>query len=576
MSINITDEHYDFANDVVKIFGFKNLADFDSIIAYSEFEKNEKYICKKLNKMMDELKRLFVLKKFDLARLDYKIETTKQAFAFFKKVLEYMFIPYDVFRKKGKVYVRLFQIMDLYNNYIKKMSEIVQTPEPVKTELTPKYNLLEMENVKFSELVATKGSEEFETQFIITDGTLRFSSLGDIYGCINNIQLKLMEESDIQEVNVKFYGFGGPIYNEDEYEKFDKYDLINININQDRTVFSIPFPCHQSLDKMSLKITNNGRPVDVPIVATIKGQTVDYGKVHSFVGMKVDTLDYIDEDMYTIRYSRHQIMKGGIRSETKFITHKEPIKFEGTKMMCSQQNGQMSCKTNSKEDELENGLDDVIVGYFNKLVEEDRVSERVVSIKDYDDVLITIMDNKKEKMMMTESMFGIMVLHAMETSKRKKYGGSMLSNVKHTRKYHGSQINIFNALVKYHIRLDGDNAIITYVVSRFADLIKNIEFTNIGYNNPDSVAKSRLYFKELDKEDLVIWQGKHKTSDKFIIDNRYTSLLYPKAELMLEVSVPKDEFKHWVNPENRVEYVFLNNDIRHTLVDCDDAKGYQI
>jgi hypothetical protein len=124
--INITKEHYDYVNTIVKIFGFNNLADYMTVISYEKIKKNTKEITVQLSITMNKFKLLFSLKEFDLARIDYKFETVEHCYAFFKKILEYLFVPYYTFREKGKQYVRLIQQNNLYRQYIMNLDEIGQ------------------------------------------------------------------------------------------------------------------------------------------------------------------------------------------------------------------------------------------------------------------------------------------------------------------------------------------------------------------------------------------------------------------------------------------------------------------
>lgn len=119
----INEKHYDYANNIIKYFGFKNLSDFSVQVNYDELKKNQDMICTNINKTMKVFSKLFDLKKFDLARLDYKLKTVDHALSFLKKVLEYLYIPYDMQRIKKHTYLRLIQPNNIYIDYIKRMSE---------------------------------------------------------------------------------------------------------------------------------------------------------------------------------------------------------------------------------------------------------------------------------------------------------------------------------------------------------------------------------------------------------------------------------------------------------------------
>ncbi len=65
-----------------------------------------------------------------MARLEYKLTTAEQAYGFLKKLLEHLIIPYDTFRSKGTICLRLIPPNKSYIDYIDKMSEIVQNLIP--------------------------------------------------------------------------------------------------------------------------------------------------------------------------------------------------------------------------------------------------------------------------------------------------------------------------------------------------------------------------------------------------------------------------------------------------------------
>ena len=83
--MNKTNEQYKYANNIIRIFGFQNIIDYTTVVSYTVLKNNNQNICKNVNEMMIEFKKLFNLKKFDLARINYDFKTIIQVYSFFKK-----------------------------------------------------------------------------------------------------------------------------------------------------------------------------------------------------------------------------------------------------------------------------------------------------------------------------------------------------------------------------------------------------------------------------------------------------------------------------------------------------------
>jgi len=128
--MHITESHFEYANSIIKIFGYDNLADYSTQISYSDIVANTAQICIEINKTMPTFKKLFDLKKFDLKRINYTLATSDQVFSFLKKLLSVLFIPFDVVRLKGKIWLRLVDQKNIYYRFIRKMADLGQT-QPV-------------------------------------------------------------------------------------------------------------------------------------------------------------------------------------------------------------------------------------------------------------------------------------------------------------------------------------------------------------------------------------------------------------------------------------------------------------
>lgn len=122
----ITNAHYDYLNDIVKILGFKNLADFDTTITYTKLKSDQKQICVELTKSIDSFKKLFSQEGFDLRKINYSFENIEQVIGFVKKLFGYLFINWNYSRIKGISTLRLIPPNNLYNKYIMNLREIPQ------------------------------------------------------------------------------------------------------------------------------------------------------------------------------------------------------------------------------------------------------------------------------------------------------------------------------------------------------------------------------------------------------------------------------------------------------------------
>ena len=114
--------HYNYANEICKIIGFTNISDYTVQISYTTLKNNSLTIAININKTFDQFKKLFELKYFNLSRLNYKIETITQIWAFIKKLFKYMNISFDIIRINKDIKMRLINQNNLHIEYINKMS----------------------------------------------------------------------------------------------------------------------------------------------------------------------------------------------------------------------------------------------------------------------------------------------------------------------------------------------------------------------------------------------------------------------------------------------------------------------
>lgn len=120
----IKNTHFNYANDLVKILGFCNLADFTTEMSYDILKINQNNICLKFNEKIDEFKKLFTQEGFDLRKINYTFVNINQIIAFIKKLFSYLNITWDYSKKKGISIMRLIPPNNLYNNYIMNIRNI--------------------------------------------------------------------------------------------------------------------------------------------------------------------------------------------------------------------------------------------------------------------------------------------------------------------------------------------------------------------------------------------------------------------------------------------------------------------
>jgi hypothetical protein len=122
----ITDAHFEYVNEQVKILGFQNLADFETKIAYSKLKQEQKNICEQINLSIGWFKKLFPQEGFDLRKINYSFENIDQVLGFIKKLFGYLSIQYEYSRIKGIPTLRLIQPNNLYSKFIMNLRNIPQ------------------------------------------------------------------------------------------------------------------------------------------------------------------------------------------------------------------------------------------------------------------------------------------------------------------------------------------------------------------------------------------------------------------------------------------------------------------
>ena len=200
----IRNNHYEYANQLVKILGFVNLADFESSIQYDTLKKNQKKICVEFNKTIDEFKKLFMQEGFDLRKINYSFENIDQIIGFIKKLLTYLGIPWDYSRKNNIPTLRLIPQNNLYNKYIMNLRNI---PQNCNLDYIQEKNQLEkrLESDKLHSI--EKPTQILTNDVISMNGLLNKFDKNKItkkYIIGNKIFLNKIQMDWIEKINIHF------------------------------------------------------------------------------------------------------------------------------------------------------------------------------------------------------------------------------------------------------------------------------------------------------------------------------------------------------------------------------------
>jgi hypothetical protein len=170
----ITQVHFNYTNEQVKVLGFKNLADFETKIPYTKLKQEQKYICEQINLSIEWFKKLFPQEGFDLRKINYSFENIDQVLGFMKKLFGYLCIQYDYYRIKGIPTLRLIQPNNLYSIFIMNLRNIPQKEDFIlKNEIDNKqsdittlvYEDIESKQSKQSNIDVSKSKKFYTSEW---------------------------------------------------------------------------------------------------------------------------------------------------------------------------------------------------------------------------------------------------------------------------------------------------------------------------------------------------------------------------------------------------------------------------
>ena len=241
----ITNAHFDYVNEQIKIIGFKNLADFETNIPYTKLKVSQKEICNKINITINWFKKIFPQEGFDLRKINYTFENIDQVLGFIKKLFGYLSIQYDYSRIKGIPTLRLIPPNNLYNKYIMDLRNIPQNDFFLSLNANDKKNDINQLTSKPITIVSKFSNSSIYPDFITKDKKY-ISDKVEISDIIENI--KKIKITDI-------------------IDKLEKNEIVVNNIFSNKFNFNLI-----SLDwikSMSIKITNQTVNKSLPLGTTI-------------------------------------------------------------------------------------------------------------------------------------------------------------------------------------------------------------------------------------------------------------------------------------------------------------------
>jgi hypothetical protein len=544
--MNKTNEQYKYANNIIIIFGFQNITDYTTVVSYTHLKNNTKKICENVNGTMLEFKKLFNLKKFDLARIDYNFTTLNQVYSFFKKLLSELSIPYEIYKQKQQNYLRLIQTNILYINNIMNMSDIgnpinsrqflLGSPNSNDCDLNIaniSNNMSQIKIHKLSEIVEKYGKKPITKEFLSTD-TFNLSKLDYIFDCITEIDIDVYDKNLNNENNTKLlYSVTLSWFvNEIFYEK-----TVNLQNNCliDKTLIPIYF-CKYQHFYLSCKHATN----------TLFKVKITGLKFKSTIPLYYHNDKILVDVFNTTKTEKNELFTShgmlGFKYSTATVNEViEDIKKEEMTDYFNKDN--YYCKN---------------LNYYKK---NNKISERMLKICD-NDVLITTINNTIDDITNVVNKYYIDLLYFNILSKYAEHNRSFLSENTITKNY-GLEVNVFCNSSKYDYSMINNNLIkLVYTIDRQADLMTKIiinnNFTkcydmkiNINFDN------NNIYENNISTSKLL----------PIIFDEPIKLINKLCKNIYLTIEIPIEHINEWSFLTYELTHIYLPNNIRSILAD---------
>jgi hypothetical protein len=552
--MNKINEQYKYANNIIVIFGFKNIIDYTSVISYNTLKNNTLIICENVNKTMDEFKKLFNLKKFDLGRINYVFKTISQVYSFFKKLLNELSIPCEIYKHAQKIYVRLIQTNIIYINNIMNMTDIgylTKSPQltsksgsltlaassfddlTIGDNLTGKQvleNSSRLKIHKLSEIVVKYGKKPVTKEFIFM-GAFDLSKLNYVFDCVSELDIEIYDktiDNASQFYTVELSWIGNNVF----YEK--TFSLQN-NCVINKTLIPIYFSKYQPF---SLRCVHNTNTLFKVIITGFKFK--------SGIPVHYQNEKILIDIFNTTNPEKNELFACGGMMGFKYSapTINEVIKDISSEEMTDYFTGDdYYCKN---------------LAYYKT---NNKISERMLKICDCD-VLITTINNNMDDAKNTVKKHSDDLMYFVILGKYAEHNRSFLSENTTTKNY-GLEINTLCNLSKYdYSAINGKRVKLIYNIHRLADLITKITIINKFTKNYD--IKINVNFENVDIFETIL-----STSNLLpvIFDIPISMINKSCNNVYLTIEIPIEHINEWTFLTYELSYVYLPNSLRLMLVD---------
>lgn len=550
--------HYNYVNQIIQIFGFNNLADFNTELTFKQVKNKTTLICENINKSFGNLKELFVVKEFDLARLDYKLETAEQAYGFLKKLLDHVFIPYETFRSKGIIGLRLIPPNKFYIDYINKMSEIVQN-----SIQTPESNQNQIEAIVWSESISDYGTKKYDLEYIF-GSNLILNDLTDKFDCVDKITFSVYGETD-EAKTLELANKHAIIIKIGDKIKL-KVDLQHCNPIE---LFDIPISL-LSFHEVSIEIFPAGGEKELwdkfktdPVLFKVVLSCRKFKKsMPKYISESKIYLDNLSKD---IGLSKYFLQKGMIIFEEKnsVITQLvKPIDEFKTSVVIqlAKQVDEFKNLTHPMDFDREHPVNK----FIQHMISTDKLSENIKVINNRNIKIISF-DNSKEEDFKIEKEISVSsiylnIIYSYCPNELKKYGYSFISRIVLSEK---EQERLFGYAIEHNNYCD------SIPMKYIEESDQNNTMFNVIYEIPwISDAISGIYPQKRNYDyilniNLNNYSIKANVEPEIRFDQHISFLVKDKTQF--KICIPKDKISDWINPAFKFKSLDYDTNTRNMI-----------
>ncbi len=216
---DITNYHFDYINNMVKVLGFNNLIDYNKRISNKDLKSRETEICNEFNASLEVFKKLFPQEGFDLRKIDSSFKNINQVLGFVKKILHYLHINWKCERFKGTPTIQLVEHNDLYDKYVSKLSKKLPVADIDS-------------NIKSMKNIVKYLKKPHSVEYII-NSTMYLSHISYDFDYFNWIKIRKNDDTKLDidtKIRLSLGGDKSLVYTINESTMFDENNYYQFNI----------------------------------------------------------------------------------------------------------------------------------------------------------------------------------------------------------------------------------------------------------------------------------------------------------------------------------------------------------